>query len=232
MVTPARIRGEVHSLLDLLFSNDIALYVSQVVEKQQQSSIIRITWPSQPQNWRQGFEKPFGSIDEYFAWLKNNQFSAILFDGSMLQISFDLRWGNLIAHRLVYYPCPIELNDEELMLLREFPVIEVIDDYTDTRDRFRTKSPIRFDFDEKAGTSTHPTSHMTMLTNDCRLPVYGPLSLGHFVTFVFRNFYPNIWEQHEFVREWPTKVERQTIEPSDQDHLHIWTRSRIAEFSR
>ena len=228
MATPAKIRGEVDSLLRLLIDNNIALYISRVVMRKQETSSIRVTWPSRSQNWRLGFGKPFGSIDEYFAWLENGEYSAILFDGSMLQISFDFRWGDLIAHRLVYYPCPIELSNEEQMLLRELPVVEVIDAYAGALDRFRTKSPIRFDFDAEAGTSAHPASHMTMLTNDCRLPVYGPLSLGHFVTFVFRNFYPRLCERHKFVREWPARVERQTIEPSDQHHLHIWTRNRSA----
>ncbi len=227
MATPAKIRGEVESLLRLLINNDIALYVSQVV-MEPQAPRIRITWPSRSQNWRLGFGKPFGSIDEYLAWLKSGEYSAILFDGSMLQISFEFQGGDLIAHRLLYYPCPIELSDEEQRLLRELPVLEVIDAYSDVRDRFRTKSPIRFDFDAEAGTSAHPASHLTMLTNDCRLPVYGPLSLGHFVTFVFRNFYPKICEQHEFVRTWRSRVGQQTINPSEQRHLHIWARSRIA----
>lgn len=218
MMTPAKIRGEVDSLLKLLISNGIALYMSPVVTKHL-SSIIRITWPSRPQNWRLGFEKPFGSIEEYFAWLKNDEYSAILFDGSMLQISFEFQWRDLVAHRLVYYPCPVELSYEEQMLLKELPVTEVIDAYADARDRFRAKSPIRFDFDAVAVTPTHPASHMTILTNDCRLPVYGPLSLGHFVTFVFRNFYPDICEQHKFVREWPARVGPKTIELSDQHHL-------------
>ena len=223
MATPAQIRGEVDSLLRLLIDNDIALYVSRVVMERQASS-TRITWPSRSQNWRLGFGKPFGSIDEYVAWLESGEYSAILFDGSMLQISFEFQWKDLIAHRLAYYPCPIELTDEEQGLLLELPVLEVIEAYADARDRFRTKSPIRFDFDAEAGTSAHPASHMTMLTNDCRLPVYGPLSLGHFVTFVFRNFYPKICEQHEFVKTWPSRVERQTINPSEQRHLHIWAR--------
>ena len=126
MATPAQIRGEVDSLLRLLINNDIALYVSRVVMERQASS-TRITWPSRSQNWRLGFGKPFGSIDEYVAWLESGEYSAILFDGSMLQISFEFQSKDLIAHRLAYYPCPIELTDEEQRLLRELPVLEVIE---------------------------------------------------------------------------------------------------------
>ena len=69
MATPAKIRGEVDSLLRLLINNDIALYVSQVV-MERQAPRIRITWPSRSQNWRLGFGKPFGSIDEIFSMVE------------------------------------------------------------------------------------------------------------------------------------------------------------------
>ena len=183
------------------------------------SSGSRITWPTSPQKWQVGFEKPFGSLDEYYAWLKNNEYSAILFDGSMLQISFDFQLSDLVSYRMVYYPCPIELTLQEQMLLREFPVFEVIDAYSEAKERFRAKSPIRFEFDLESATSTHPASHMTMLTNNCRVPVYGPLSLGHFVSFVFRNFYPDIFDRHRFVRDWPTRIGPRTLEMSDQRSL-------------
>lgn len=219
MSTPHQTRNEIHQLLRLLLDSDIALHISQTV-LDPISSHVRVGWPSTDHGWKSGFDNPFGSFNEYLAWLQFREYSAVLFDASILQISFNFHRNRLISHRLVYYPCPLELEDDR-DLLRDEPIIDVIETYLIDLHRFRAKSPVRFDFDINAGRPEHPASHMTMLTNECRMPVYGPVSLGHFIDFVFRNFYPDIWQQHEFIREWPISINQRTISTSEQRYLHI-----------
>lgn len=225
MSTPRQTRNEIHQLLRLLLDSDIALHISQTV-LDPISSHIRVGWPSTDHGWKSGFDNPFGSFNEYLAWLQFREYSAVLFDASILQISFNFHRNRLISHRLVYYPCPLELDSSDLDLLNEEPILDVIDIYMNDSGRFRARSPIRFDFNADSMQLEHPASHMTMLTNECRMPVYGPVSLGHFIDFVFRNFYSDIWQQHEFIREWPTSIEQRTISTSEQRYLHISAHER------
>lgn len=215
-----QIRHDIDSLLNILFQENLALFVSPVIIDYIADK-ARVTWPSRPDSWRYAFDSPFASLDEYMAWIRGMEYSAILFDASILQLSFEFEGDDLIAHRLVYYPCPLELDSSDLDLLNEEPILDVIDIYMNDSGRFRARSPIRFDFNADSMQPEHPASHMTMLTNECRMPVYGPVSLGHFIDFVFRNFYPDIWQQHEFIREWPISINQRTISTSEQRYLHI-----------
>lgn len=49
-------------------------------------------------------------VDEYIAFIKSRNYSVLIFDGSLLQISYVLRKNEIIKHRLAYYPCPIDLR--------------------------------------------------------------------------------------------------------------------------
>ena len=53
---------------------------------------------------------------------------AILFDGSLIQISYDFDYSELVGHRLLYFPCPFDLDPE---LLQTLPLVDVIDFYRD-----------------------------------------------------------------------------------------------------
>lgn len=222
MTTPSRIRNSIDELLTLLVHKDIALLVNTVVQRGHASASVRVSWPSQPDRWRSAYNLPFGSIEQYYGWLESGEYSAILYDGAILQLSFDFWHSDLVGHCLAYYPCPFRLSNEELSEFRERPVNEVLYQYLDDFSRFRARSPLRFDFDERAATPEHPASHLTLVKGDCRWAVFGPLSLGHFVTFVFRHFYPSLWQQHEFIREWPMAVSKRTLPQVGQRELCIW----------
>lgn len=223
MTTPSRIRNSIDELLTLLVHKDIALLVNAVVQRGNASASVRVSWPSQPDRWRSAYNLPFGSIEQYYGWLESSEYSAILYDGGILQLSFDFRRSDLVGHCLAYYPCPFRLSNVELSECREWPVNAVLDQYRDDFSRFRARSPLRFDFDERSAAPEHPASPLTLVKGDCRWAVFGPLSLGHFVTFVFRHFYPSLWKQHACIREWPTAVSQRTLPQGRQRELCIWT---------
>ena len=117
----------------------------------------------------------------------------MLFDGSLLQLTFDLRGSGLVGHRIGYIPCLFLLDEEGRALLRSEPILDVIELFRGRGEKYlRLRTPIRFDFDPDAATERHPASHMTLNHPNCRIPVRGPLGLGHFIKFVFWHFYPTV----------------------------------------
>jgi hypothetical protein len=56
--------------------------------------------------------------------------------------------------------------------------------------------------DPELQTETHPASHLHLLDEVCRWPVFGPICVGHFIRFIFRHFYPKIWSEFEKLRNW------------------------------
>lgn len=117
----------------------------------------------------------------------NEAYHVKLADGGLLlfQYSFDAN-GQLIKHRLAFFPSPVLPTVEEAPYLYEQD--EVFGDITSRR---LVRFPIRFDYDPAATVDMiHPASHLTLgQYENCRIPVAGPVGPSTFGMFIIRNFY-------------------------------------------
>lgn len=123
-----------------------------------------------------------------------------LVDGALLQMMYRVEGGELLQHRLAFYPSPILLpfQDDPDAYMRDDLFIEIVQ-------RRIVPFPLRFDFDTREGVHidvSHPKSHLTLGdVKGCRIPVSAPLTPRWFVEFVLRNFYQT--ETHDFVSGLP-----------------------------
>ncbi len=219
MTTPKALANQVRNLLNLLLDSEIAIIINPVVE-QHFDHRTRVTWPWQTSTVGLLSSSAFATVTEYRNFVDAQMYSAILFDGAIVQISYDFSGNNLIGHRLCYYPCPFDMDPG---LIRIEPLGDLIDMYKENRETTTNlRSPCRFDYDEENAESDHPTVHMHIIRANCRWPVSGPLSVGHFIRFIFRHFYPDIWNVHPFLRKWPQeRAGRRMIGRSDELDLHV-----------
>ena len=222
-MTPRRTLIDIQNLVDSLANAEVAISTNKVVQRWlQPSGYQRITWATNATTEGYLFRNSSPTIEEYVGWVKNSSYSALLLDGSVLQISYDFDGPELVGHRLHYFPCPFDLDDS---LVRELPFLEVVDFYAESLefDRIRLRTPIRFDFQYDLTTERvhHPRSHLTFQWAYVRLPVTSPLSLGQFIKFVFKNFYPFLWRAHGFIREWPVQLLEHSIEYEELDEIHL-----------
>lgn len=210
---------ELSNLLSLLIESEIALVINPVAETRV-SRATRVTWTKARQTSGVLSGLAFATVDEYCALVEQQMYSAVLYDGALLQISYDFHKGELAGHRLCYYPCPFNMDDE---LLQSEPFGEVVALYRESEGvAINLRSPCRFDYDERNVDAGDPCVHMHVVVPHCRWPVTRPLGLGDFVRFIFRHFYPNIWFAQSFVRTWPRdRVGRRTINPEEEAELHI-----------
>jgi hypothetical protein len=126
--------------------------------------------------------------DIYDSFESRGDYNFKMLDGALMQLSYLFSAGELVSHRLAFFPSPyLEQfqNDPE--------VYEVDDVYAEILNRSVVAFPVRFDFnvsDEIHVDVEHPKSHMTLgeYTN-CRIPVCSPLEPIQFVEFILRNFY-------------------------------------------
>lgn len=190
----------------------------------------------------------FATISEYRRLLREGQFSCMLFDGSLLQLSFSFINDELTKHRMVYFPCPLALSQDELSAANELGFLDLFDlmltdavpaadedegeseregEREDRSDKLRLRSPLRFDYDRDAAGEGHPGCHLHIAEESVRWAAFGPLSLGHFVRFVFRHFYPDLWEAHEFLRNWKIDHARRSVTSTEELELFIECRQTI-----
>lgn len=217
---PSSLRTEIQNLLDLLLESDVAIHANPVVKRDSKGGMTRVTWGSQAGTVSgELFREDFATLDDYHSWFRAEAYSAVLYDGAVLQMSYDFEGDQFIGHRLAYYPCPFDIDQE---LLRTQPMLDVIELYRENEmSSVRLRSPLRFDCDIGSQAEDHPTVHLTLLSSGCRWALVAPLSPGHFVRFLFKHFYPSLWSTLSFLREWPQRLGERTITPEQESILHI-----------
>lgn len=219
-MTPSEQRNEMQNFLDLLAEASLSLTTTTACKEG--TSPVRVSWPSGGST--SVFNGNGALLDEYCAFVRERLYSAVLLDGSLLQLSYEINRNTVVRHRLCYVPSPFEFDED---LLREEPIVDVVEYYRQQAPTaLRPRSPVRFDYDADAERANHPASHLTMLDPNCRWAVSSPLCLGLFVRWVFRHFYSDFYGVHPFLR-WPIRnLGTKCIRTADEHELHIaWIRA-------
>lgn len=203
----------------MLLRSNIAASINSVSRQSERTGHTRITWSGSQGVVGELIRSDISAISTYIDWVRHGAYSAMLYDASLIQLSYEYDGTELIKHRLSYIPCPVDVDQD---IMAEFPILDVLDLHlAGGIGDVKLRSPVRFDYDLYAGGNDHAASHMTILWSHCRLPVFAALSPGHFIKFVFKNFYPHLWAAQEFLREWPTDLGNVLITPEEQSHLHF-----------
>lgn len=192
MTTTRSVRDTVRNVLDYLTDAELILY-SNEVSLQDLGDRSRISWHGHNPASDFLISHEHGTIDQYVHWVVNGAYSAVLFDASLLQITYDLARGKIVGHRLAYIPCPFIVDTS--LLDEGIPVADVVSLYDQLSD-VALRSPIRFDYDLKAAKRNHPAAHLTVNTADCRIACVAPMHPLRFADFIFRHFYPRYWDAH------------------------------------
>jgi hypothetical protein len=215
VATSRVILDEIDNLLTYLAQSEIALHVNPVVNQQGRVSWVGPSILGMFLNTRE-----HTSIMNYRAWLSTGAYSALLFDGSLLQLTYDFEGRELVAHRLAWVPCPFRIDLE--LLLVESP-IEVVELYAEgAANDVLLRTTIRFDYDALRARRNHPAAHLSINSAECRIACAAPLRLGHFVDFVFRHFYPDYWRAHPYLGGISRKAwGHQTVTQEEMNQLHV-----------
>ncbi|MFK5970394.1 MAG: DUF2290 domain-containing protein [Candidatus Marithrix sp.] len=216
-MTPRQLRNDLQNAYDLFLEKKISIY-NQPIAYEQNGSTIRISWHQSNETLAK--PKYFGTFKQYLSIVKDDSYSCLLADGGLLRISYTFKRNRLVAHNLWYYPCPLDLPRKELLIE---PLIDLAELYAEAGiDCYRFGGPIRFDYDsERIEEIVHPATHVHFIRENCRMPVKRPLSPGTFLKFIFLNFYPELWDSFEFLRDLPEETFKQTIFVEEEKLIHF-----------
>ncbi|MES5814683.1 DUF2290 domain-containing protein [Pseudoxanthomonas sp. Soil82] len=123
-------------------------------------------------------------------------FNFRMLDGAIVQLLYDFAGNELAGHRLSYFPSPsLEPFQNEPELYEDDEV------YADILRKNVVPFPIRFDYssdDAKHVDMHHARSHLTLgQYQNCRIPVFSPITPIIFVKFLLRNFYNTAYCAYE-----------------------------------
>lgn len=221
--TTSDIRRQVTELLEYLQEAELALHTNTVA-----ATPTRVTWQSFEQAGEFLQWAEHASLDDYLRWVTTGHYSAALRDGSLLQVTYDLRSGRVVGHRLAYVPCPVAID--QALVEEGHPLADIVSLYERASD-IALRSPIRFDFDSDAAKPGHPAAHFTINSAECRIACAAPVHVRRFVDFVYRHFYPRLWSAHSpfFAEAEHLHIGDPTLTDNDRASMHLaWDTRRTA----
>jgi hypothetical protein len=225
-----------------MLENGIAIDSNPAVIREVRHEKI-VTWASAPSSLFDATSAQFATIAEYRGIISGRQYHCMLADGSVLQFGYLFHDEDLIKHRLCFYPCPfifspldiqdIQPGDDfvalfDIYLERELQKMQEAlgTSFSGQVMDLRMRTPIRFDYDPAAQRENHAASHLHLLKEESRWPVFGPLSVGHFVRFVFKHFYPDLWAKYAFLGALAVDYHSRSIVAHEEQDLFIECQTR------
>lgn len=154
----------------------------------------------------------------YAAMLRHRDYTMLLRDGAVLQLSYWVTSRNVSRHRLSYLGAPIDFGahvDTAFGDVLEYSTAEEL------LEQATSPASLRFDYDPAAAKPAHPASHLTVCGADCRIPVSHPLSPGGFVKFILQHYYLDTWNSQSRVREIHESGCDPCITSDDQRRVHV-----------
>ena len=192
------VRDDIQNALDYLQEADLCLAVNPVkvgsrspLEDGTRVESVRFASYVRDETFLISYGHP--GIDQYLAWVRSGCYSAVLFDGSLIQLTYDISVkGEVVGHRLAYMPCPYDVDPE---LLAQESLLDAIE--LNEGASILLRSQLRFDFDPRASAPGHPAAHFTFNNPQCRVACVAPVHVMRFLDFVFRHSYPTQRRFHE-----------------------------------
>lgn len=225
MPTVRAIAGDLENALEFLRIAELAHVVNGHTPRDTAdgATLTWTPWTAEP-FLRRDLE---GRIELYRYWVQNGHYSAVLLDGSLLQISYDFHGSDVVGHRLAYIPCPVTLDRAEL---RDEDILEAVDLQLDVLgvSAVALGSALRFDYDPGNAKPGHPASHMTLNSPACRIACIEAMHLGRFLDLVFRHFYAPYWSANRafFDASSSRGIGGRVLSEDDENSPHISWRSR------
>lgn len=181
---------QINSTLELLQNKALAVAYNEVPPLSETNSCCQITWYNHLSG-RENAGSAFTRLEQYKHILETNSYHCMLFDGSIIRANFEFENDVLMSQNLLWWPAPYDFSN--LMLEGFSPVDILLDLYGDTKwhEMVNMRSPLRIDFDSSNNTETHPCSHMHIQSEKTRMSISHPICFNRFVSFVFKNFYPD-----------------------------------------
>src|SRR5829696_240697 len=111
-MTPSQVRREAAELVGVLLEHGFAIDTNAVVLRQAGATSL-VTWGSDSETEPLVIPGEFGTLAEYRRMLRDRQYTCLLRDGSLIQISYEFIHDVISKHRICYYPCPVLIYPED-----------------------------------------------------------------------------------------------------------------------
>jgi hypothetical protein len=161
-------------------------------------------------------------VDDYLSLLERQEYSYLMHDGGIIQISFVYEGNKINRHRLSYHPCPFRISRRDLEMFGGGLLDFIADGFmSNLEENVLLRSPVRFDYAPTAAADFHPASHITINDPNCRIPARSPLQFDTFIKFVLENFYLEAWHHPSVTRALAFSQEDECLSAHDRARAYL-----------
>ncbi|WP_082242165.1 DUF2290 domain-containing protein [Cereibacter sphaeroides] len=200
----------------------IALNISSHVVQRIGKNRFSVKWAA---SHRRQFRRVIDlDLAEYLDCIRCNDFSLLLSDGGLIQVSSVFDADEVAESRFYYIPCPIRFEKSELEIDDQiYPLEDFINelDTQEIRDRMCIRAPFRFELDPANESDGHPLNHVHIGSSSSRIPVALSMCWDAFSRFIFKNFYPEQFHVVESLIRHPATYRPQSLTEADEYELHM-----------
>src|SRR2546430_496303 len=105
-MTSRALRDEIQNALDFLTDAELVLYPNTV-----SLTNTRVGWEALAAGGAFLLDHGYTTVEQYLAWARGGHYSAVLRDGSLLQLTYHVSGSSIVGHRLAYVPCPVVVDE-------------------------------------------------------------------------------------------------------------------------
>lgn len=186
MTLPNRIKTQIDDLVGLLVEENLSVLQHYSVLRGNVDKDCQVSFPYDSEISIALRNQPYREI--FPQLVKNRAFTVMMRDRALIQMMYMFSNGELLRHRLAFFPVPAHDQGEF-----DSSGFESDESFSEGVNVGAIPFPVRFDLDYREGvahTADHPKSHLTLgQYNGCRIPVTAPVTPSAFLNFLIRNFY-------------------------------------------
>lgn len=186
-----KLEEQINNTLYALSIKRIIYTYLPINKKQNSNNEIIISWNNhEPGKFNTG--KKFLQLEQYEKILKNNSYTCILYDGSIIRLSYKFKNNNLIGHNLLWWPAPYFYEGISIDEISPYDLFDEFIGEKDWHNILRMRSPVRIDFAPEQTSEIHSATHIHMQNENCRMVIDEPICFNRFIKFILDNYYPEI----------------------------------------
>jgi len=182
---------QINAIIAVLFELGLVIE-NNPTKKEETCENSLLTWNNHFSS-REVSSNNFNSITQYLAILSSNSYQLLLKDYSIVRFCYKFKGSKLVEQNLLWWPCPVDVEDdllsEDLSLI---DAIKLILEDNSNKELIRMRTPIRFDYDERNDSESHPKAHVHLQHFQTRLNSEDPLCFGSFMKFICDTSYPDV----------------------------------------
>lgn len=163
-------------------------------------------------------------LSEYLRCLRNGDYSILLCDGALIQISATFDADQIVDSRFYYIPCPIIFKIEDLFIDGDiYPLEDYIIEMSadELKQRICMRAPFRFELDPANAGDGHPLNHVHIGPSSSRIPVSVNLCWDSFARFIFKNFYPDQFHLVQPMLHFPVSYRIKSLSTDLEHEVHL-----------